>query len=408
MRAFLKRTPFIQVLRLLRRSIQRIYLVLNPHTPKGFIDSIDDWILADRKQSSLLEVQPRSQMEVVSPSESNLVYDIRVNSYEKYPLFQCIRWSVFAQVKLYFFQNFRIVGIEGVVLSSDNRIIKDFIYPPISNRWNDLSCFRGYGPAKPTKLSGWYATINYGASYNYFHWILECLPRMKFLADYLEILDGIIMPGRILPFHVESMRALGVEPDRFVSCSERMNIEIERLFVPKYFARDNPPRWLHKWYKETFLSTQISHLNFKPRIKIYVTRSDAGTRNCVNDDEVFSILEPHGFQKISLTGMPFLEQAKLFYLAEKIVAHHGAGLANLVFCREDTELLEIFSIYWMAPSSFALAKSVGMNYRFSVAESEAEQSKFVDNRVEVLDAEMSKEYRVDMTLFMKVASEFLD
>jgi hypothetical protein len=384
------------LLRFVRRHTQRLRNRLNPNAPKGFVYSIDQWIAKDQAHSSLLDNQPRSCAIDVWPAEQNLVYDSRVSSHEQYPFWQRIRWSVFAGAKLYFLPKARVTGREGVVVSRDNRVIREFIFPPRAGAWSELSCFLEPNMKKPVKAVGWYATINYATSYNYFHWMLECLPRMSLLEKFVPILDGVVISENILPFHRDSMALLGIQGAKLIPCSPTLNVEFENLFVPKYFARDNPPRWLHTWYKEKFLGPEMESLAARPRQKLYITRSDAGTRRCENDDEIYGLLAEHGFRRVALAGLPFIEQARLFFCADTIVAHHGAGLANLVFCRPDTKLLEIFSKYWLAPCFFALAHSIGIEYDHVIAERDTTPEYVPGADETVLDSQKAHSYTVHM------------
>jgi capsular polysaccharide biosynthesis protein len=66
--------------------------------------------------------------------------------------------------------------------------------------------------------------------------------------------------------------------------------------------------------------------------------------------------------------MPFLDQARLFFDAEIVVAPHGAALANLVFSRPGTRMMEIFTPAWMPPCFYALARAGGLKYAYMVGQ----------------------------------------
>ena len=55
------------------------------------------------------------------------------------------------------------------------------------------------------------------------------------------------------------------------------------------------------------------------------------------------------------------EQIDLFYNAECIVGLHGAGLANVVFCKSGTRVIELQSTY-AGPMYENLAKKNDLNY----------------------------------------------
>lgn len=75
--------------------------------------------------------------------------------------------------------------------------------------------------------------------------------------------------------------------------------------------------------------------------KIYISRQSALSRLTLNEVEVQFELRAAGFEVFELENMSADEQRNLFHSASHIVATHGAALANLVYCRPGTRILEI-------------------------------------------------------------------
>lgn len=69
----------------------------------------------------------------------------------------------------------------------------------------------------------------------------------------------------------------------------------------------------------------------------------AARRSIPNADELCRALATLAdVAVVSLEGRPLVEQMRIFATARLVVAQHGAALANLVFCRPGTKVLEIF------------------------------------------------------------------
>jgi capsular polysaccharide biosynthesis protein len=83
-----------------------------------------------------------------------------------------------------------------------------------------------------------------------------------------------------------------------------------------------------------------------------------------NEPEVKSLLKDNGFEEIFTEGMSFLEQVRLFASAREIVAPHGAGLSNLVFCQPGTRVLEVFSPNYVNGCFWALANWAQIDYYY--------------------------------------------
>lgn len=76
-----------------------------------------------------------------------------------------------------------------------------------------------------------------------------------------------------------------------------------------------------------------------PRARsIYIHRA---TRRLRNEREVQSLLSRHGVEIVRLEESSLGQQATLFADADMVIGFHGAGLANLVFARPGTRVVEI-------------------------------------------------------------------
>jgi capsular polysaccharide biosynthesis protein len=63
--------------------------------------------------------------------------------------------------------------------------------------------------------------------------------------------------------------------------------------------------------------------------------------------------------------MTFSEQVKLFAETEIVVAPHGAGLTNIMFCPEKTVVVELFGPpHYIRPDYFQLAHNLGLQYEY--------------------------------------------
>ena len=80
--------------------------------------------------------------------------------------------------------------------------------------------------------------------------------------------------------------------------------------------------------------------------KIYIDRSDVDPNNISlrriqNDPETKKFLEMNGYKSVKLQDLSFVEQVGLFSSVKKVIGLHGAGFANIVFCKPGTKNIEI-------------------------------------------------------------------
>jgi hypothetical protein len=332
----------------------------------GFIDSIEKWIENEKSTMLVFESHPTNWYKTFRNESELINIDGRFRGRGDFRFFNHIRWCLHKEIKIYYMSGVHIFGENAIVMSSSGRIFKELTYPKSGRVWRYGEFFgKVFLPVVSFK-AGWYTSLNSPTSYNFFHWVMECLPRLAVLEEYVKLFDGFIVPAQMQPFHHESLKAIGIDAHCLIAASSRSHLKLEHFFATDYSARDNPPAWLHLWYKKKFI--QPFNVKVKPGRRIYVSRADAVYRKALNGEEIERMVSAFGFEIITLSQMSFLEQAAVFYSSDVIVAEHGSGLANLVFCREETKVIEIFSPFRMYPCFYAIAESVGLQYDFFIAE----------------------------------------
>lgn len=105
----------------------------------------------------------------------------------------------------------------------------------------------------------------------------------------------------------------------------------------------------------------------RPRTRdrlVYISRAGAEKgRRVLNEDRLLTKLGPLGFERVVLEELTIPAQIDLFHDAACVVAPHGAGLANLLFC-EDAAVVELFPQPVVWPHYYVLCCSLGLRYRF--------------------------------------------
>jgi len=177
-----------------------------------------------------------------------------------------------------------------------------------------------------------------GNSDNYYHWLLDSLPRWKMLqtAGYLDY-DYVLLHDRPAKFQEELLDRLNVPPAKRLRCSKNFIHQFERLVVPAMpFPVEEVPAWACAWLRSLFPE------KFSGPERIYLSRPDAGRRQLVNGSELLAALEARGFVSLQPEQLSVTEQAKLLSSAKCVVAPHGAALTNMIFAPPGALLLELF------------------------------------------------------------------
>jgi len=176
---------------------------------------------------------------------------------------------------------------------------------------------------------------------NYFHWMFECLPRLRFLREAATPCDWIYACHN-QRFQREAFAHLGLPAEKIIDTAAVPFLRAERLVLPRRINKFEP--WIIPWLREMLLPLGESASGVKLPKRIYISRRKASSRGVGNDAELTALLEERGFVEVRLEEHSLAGQIALFRGAEAIVAPHGAGLTNLVFCEPGTLVVEFIAI----------------------------------------------------------------
>ena len=212
------------------------------------------------------------------------------------------------------------------------------------------------------RVAGRVAVVSSISSDVYYHWMFDILPRFGILERSGVASDYYVI-NAATQFQKDSLEALNIPADRFLHPTANAHILADELIVPSLpgpVFRLSPQAQACQYLRSVFLQRDQAKT---PHRAIYITRADAGTRRVINEAEIRQEVMDRGFEIVSLTGVPFLEQVKLFSEAKIIVGPHGAGFTNAVFCQPGSVLIEFLPEQWQINCFERLAHLVGMKYR---------------------------------------------
>jgi capsular polysaccharide biosynthesis protein len=195
-----------------------------------------------------------------------------------------------------------------------------------------------------------------GGNDNYWHWLFDVLPRIDICENVIELdkIDFFLLPDNKRKFQIETLEILGIPQRKQISSVNFRHIISKELYVtshPVVLTNDatdgiqNMPLWISEWLKKKFIKKNINEkVNFSK--KIYIDRGDSVSnvkdlRSISNEEEIKQFLLQNGFKIIKLGDLHFKDQVLIFNNADIIVGLHGAGFANLAFCKSNTKIIEL-------------------------------------------------------------------
>lgn len=198
------------------------------------------------------------------------------------------------------------------------------------------------------------------ASHNYGHFLLDMVPLIRFGA-----MHGLRMITRpLLPWHQAIYQRAGINMKR---------VEITNARVLRF--RDVIVSNRHNAVSTYAASPQIREVyaeilaNVPRRIRaaakakrLFLSRGDTKSRILRNAPALTEALKGAGFTVVRPETLSFDEQAAMFEAAEVIVSEFGAVMANVVFCRAGTKIVEIIPESQKDPWSAHLCAALGLEH----------------------------------------------
>jgi capsular polysaccharide biosynthesis protein len=198
-------------------------------------------------------------------------------------------------------------------------------------------------------------------SNGYFHWLMDCLPRLMLFGEKRTKLS-LILPAHLKDeeYVSESLHLLGIKNFRFLRGNNWYYFK--SLSFPVHLAETGN-------YNDEIMKILRNNLVTKPiepsGLKIYISRSKASRRKIINEEQILPLLSRMGFKTIYCEDLSFQEQVNLFSKVKYLVSNHGAGLSNMLFMPPGASILELRKINDNHNNCyFSLASSVNLKYYY--------------------------------------------
>jgi capsular polysaccharide biosynthesis protein len=335
-------------------------------SPKGFYVSTLDWIakyeLDETKiKESYRKIHPRHQICRSEPGK------LGQNVHWKFPIeYQRESPETFVAIV----PQGRVWGENSTIITPDDQVLAD-LSKDYTESINEHSIFLQWKLAPVHYINGTVAVLSAAAGHGYFHWMFDVLPRIELLHFSnldLNFIDKFVVNMYLFPFQKETLSTLGIPHTKVIESRRYPHIKAEQLVVPSLPGiSGNMPNWACNFLRNEFLAGKDAKNSDMPD-RIYISRAHTNCRKIINETELMKSLSKLGFRSIFLESMSVAEQAMLFSAAKVVVAPHGAGLTNLVFCNPGTKVIEIFSPCYVNVCYWSLSNQVGIDYYYLLGE----------------------------------------
>jgi capsular polysaccharide biosynthesis protein len=173
---------------------------------------------------------------------------------------------------------------------------------------------------------------------NYYHWMLDVLPRLAAL-DWESLTQRHYLVTQEHSFHQQTLNLLNIPASSRTEAFTLRFYSAPDLLVP--VAPTGVSQENVRFVRKLLLERTGLMETTPVRERIYISRSRANSRRVLNEEELYPVLEKYRFRICHLEQLSLKEQMLLFHGADIVLAPHGAAWTNLIFSRPGTLALEI-------------------------------------------------------------------
>lgn len=239
------------------------------------------------------------------------------------------------------FRDVFLFGEEGIPLQG-NRVINRFV-----NFKNDqlLIWLMRHENRELVHLQGVVLPLYGDWSDNFWHWCTEVLPMA--LTAHEGGFSGIyLIPDS--PFAAESLRLIGISPDR-IRVAEPCDYHLECMcLTAKSCGHDAAVLGIRRRISSLFREGFTGKM---PPSNLYISRNGHpdNLRRVVNEEELLALLQRYDFVPLRLEDLSLSEQLSHTCNARTLLGPHGAGMTHCAFMPERSLVIELFPPTYVNP-----------------------------------------------------------
>ena len=167
---------------------------------------------------------------------------------------------------------------------------------------------------------------------NYYRNLITFLPRVFFISDKnINLAIHRKTSNKFRNFLKKLLASLGIKLNKFIYLDDEFYL----------FQNSQIPQFFTKKHSIQILNQLLTKKNINKTKKLYVTRKNAHSRKIINESDLIDVLKSKNFQIIDTDNLEINEQIDIFSSAEIVISSTGSALANIVFCKKGTKILEI-------------------------------------------------------------------
>ena len=259
------------------------------------------------------------------------------------------------------------------------------------------------------------------ASFNYYHWLIEILPKILFVNKEIikkYKIKAIVLNDKVKEISSFMLSFAAVAGDhnlKIIFCSENDDLKFKKIIYLSSFnsvllnSNKNTVKLEDVVFSKSsldilrnrvfsnkyFLNIEESKVSFPKKIFLMRGKVSGYNKRNYNENEVFEFFKDKGFEAVYAEKYSFFEQAYLFSNAEQIIGPSGAFWTNLIFSSPG-----VIALSWLPNSykDFSVYSTIAKFYKvkmiFHIYNSSNELHEAYNIKVDLL----WKSYKASVTI----------
>jgi len=190
---------------------------------------------------------------------------------------------------------------------------------------------------------------------NYFHWLIDVVPRLRAYTDDYHILVN----DPLASYEKQTLEMLGLLDKCIFITGDHVVVDEFKFISPHASLSTYDPDSLD-YLRATFLKKIVTPQKALPK-KFYLTR-EGGRRSPINERDLAHKFRDIGWEIIECSDYSLNDQISLFNNATHIAGCHGAALVNLLWIKPECRVFEIFPVDRILPTAEMLALHIGASH----------------------------------------------
>jgi hypothetical protein len=205
-------------------------------------------------------------------------------------------------------------------------------------------------------------TYYFGNNANYYHWLIEDMPRLLYLQEHYSMTAAFCLVDHALTsWQQDILLRLGSDPLRWRCVDFLASNKFEHIIAPSLFSRNMCAHPTAIAMLRNRLVPDAASAMPCAGKRIYLARKGGRIRagRLTNEHEVIRLFEAAGFTAVNTGDLTFAQQIELFRDAEIIAGPGGAAFTNMIFAPADTKILVLAPSGAQGETFVSIAAAIG-------------------------------------------------